>query len=498
MPSFIHQCRISTFLVLLSFLSAGCVQHSSADPSQPYSEATPQVIRLNLPAQLGGSGGLITADVNNDNQKDFIVTKPGIIAVYTNSGSKLWTRQIDIQLTEQAESEGLPGLQAPGIQIADVDEDQEIEILFLTPNNTLQIIRGSNGEEQQNIQLAAPSDAERWEHLVVANFRGQGDRDLLLQATNAEGYRLGRYLAAYSIDDLLQAETPQPLWTRDDFFAAAHSGARIADLDGDGKDEVLGGTIVSPQGEVLFQLPIQLQRHPHLDSVFVADVRPDLPGLEVVALEEGLHDQDILSGNNVISKLANRLVNRLARKGNRVFLYNHNGLIWETHYKNQEPQNAAIGDFDPNRPGLEIWSRSRYDEHQKPFVFDAQGQLIAEYEMDQVAPETWTVKGVEVIFTIDWTGEPRQLAAAKERHEAGDVAIFDPMSGQFTHRFQEKADRLYVADVSGDWREELIVLNGNELHIYSNPDPNPHPNHPRLWNQDHYRRSKMTWNYYNP
>ena len=40
--------------------------------------------------------------------------------------------------------------------------------------------------------------------------------------------------------------------------------------------------------------------------------------------------------------------------------------------------------------------------------------------------------------------------------------------------------------------------NGNELHIYSNPDPNPHLNHPRLWTQDHYRRSKMTWNYYSP
>jgi hypothetical protein len=181
-----------------------------------------------------------------------------------------------------------------------------------------------------------------------------------------------------------------------------------------------------------------------------------------------------------------------------VFLYNSQQVIWETHYKHQEPQNAALGDFDPERPGLEVWCRSRYNHHQKPFVFDAQGQLIADYEMDDVAPKGWTDSGVEVIFTIDWTGEPQQLAAAKERHESGDIGIFNPITGEFLHKFQEKADRLYVADVSGDWREELIVLNGNELHIYSNPDANPNPNHPRLWTQDHYRRSKMTWNYYSP
>jgi hypothetical protein len=53
-----------------------------------------------------------------------------------------------------------------------------------------------------------------------------------------------------------------------------------------------------------------------------------------------------------------------------------------------------------------------------------------------------------------------------------------------------------VADVSGDWREEIIVLNGDELHIYENPAPNPDPDRPSLWEQDHYHRSRLTWNYY--
>ncbi len=465
------------FLSISSLLNWGCTAKSNGNyVDLPYSTIKPQTIKLDLPTQNDRAGGLIVADVNNDGQKDFIITKPGHIAVYANSGEKLWTQEINIQLTGKSESQGLPGLHGSGVQAADVDGDRKTEVLFLTTDNTLHIVQGNNGEKKASIALEYPPGAERWEHLVITNFRDQGDsqqdnfasRHLLLQTTNSKGYRMGRYLTAYAIDELLKEEDLQPLWTRDDFVANAHNGARVADLNGDGKDEVLGGTLISHNGEILVEIP----RKGHIDAIFVADVRPDIPGLEVVALEEG--------------------------GGNRIFLFNNNRLIWETHYKNQEPQNAAIGDFDLNRPGLEIWSRSRYNEHQKPFIFDAQGQLIANYEMDDVAPRGWTVKGVEVIFTIDWTGEPKQLAAAKERHESGDVAIFDPLTGKFLHKFKEKADRLYVADVSGDWREELIVLNGNKLHIYSNPEPNPNPNRPRLWSQNHYRRSKMTWNYYSP
>ena len=458
--------RVNIFLFFLLFLNSGCSLLSSL----PYSSIKPQIIELDLPAQKDSAGGLIAVDVNNDDQKDFIITKPDHIAVYNHSGQKLWTKQIDIQLTGKSESKGLPGLHGSGVQAADVDGDSKIEVLFLTKNNTLHIVEGESGKNKKTIPLKSPEGTERWEHLVITNFRGQGDRDLLLQTTNSEGYRMGRFLAAYAIDDLLKKEDTQPLWTRDDFVANAHNGARVADLNGDGKDEVLGGTLISPDGEILVKIP--LKRKTHIDSIFVADVRPDIPGLEVVALEE--------------------------RGDNRVFLFNSDRLIWEIHYKKQEPQNAAIGDFDLNRPGLEIWCRSRYPKHQKPFVFDSQGQLIANYEMDNVAPRGWTVEGVEVIFTIDWTGEPKQLAAAKERHKSGDIAIFDPLTGEFIHRFKEKADRFYVADVSGDWREELIVLNGNKLHIYTNPEPNPNPNRPQLWSQNHYRRSKMTWNYYSP
>ena len=118
--------------------------------------------------------------------------------------------------------------------------------------------------------------------------------------------------------------------------------------------------------------------------------------------------------------------------------------------------------------------------------------------MDDVAPTGWTASGVEVIHTIDWTGGPEQLACAKERHRAGDVCIFEPLTGKFVAQFKGEADRLYVADVTGDWREEIIVLNGNELRIYSNPASNLRPNEKRLWADRNYRRLKQCHNYYSP
>jgi len=452
------------FMVPAAFcLLAGMENSMSETADLP--AVKPRVIPLDFALTGGSEGGLVAADCDNDGRMEVVVTAPGHIGAYRLDGRRLWHIESDIRVSAgSSESVGLPGHHAPGVQVADVDGDRRAELLYLDQSDTVHVLDAKTGREKRAVRVPHPDGAERWEHLIVANFRGKGDRDLLLQATNAQGYRMGRYVAAYPVERL---DGP-PLWQTDRYVGCAHNGARIADLDGDGRDEVIGSTLITPDGQVK---PIFTHRG-HLDSIFVADVRPDVPGLEVVTLEEG--------------------------GGNHVFLFNKDRVLFQTHHRNQEPQNAAIGEFDRTRPGLEIWCRSRYDTHQKPFIFDAQGSLIRQYEMDAVAPEGWTEKGVEVIASIHWTGEETQMAAAKERHKSGDICLFEPISGKFVARFPEKADRIYVADVSGDWREEILVVSGRELRVYENPAKNPRPKQPRLWKTAHYARSKMTWNYYSP
>jgi len=429
----------------------------------------PFVIKLDIPApqEQDSAGGIIDGDVNNDGKMDYLVTVRGHLAVYNNSGEKLWIKKADIGVGGSSENEGLPGHHGPGVAAGDVDGDGKCEVVFITKDSVVHIVDGATGQEKNSARPPFPKEAERWEVAMIADFRGTGsDRDILLQATNKDGYRMGKFLAAYAVEHLLAGE--KPLWSTDKFISCAHNSARLADINGDGRDEVIGATIFSADGKLLAQA---IPERWHMDSVFVADVRADIPGLEVVLLEEG---------------------------SNHVQLIGAKGPIWRSHFEKQEPQNAAVGRFKEDSNEIFIWCRSRYDEHQKPFVFDAAGRKVFNYNMDDVAPAGWTTKGVEVIHTIDWTGNRQQLACAKERHKSGDVCIFEPLTGKFVANFKEKADRLYVADVTGDWREEIIVLNGSELHIYANSNPNPRPNEKRLWADRNYRRLKQCYNYYSP
>ena len=474
--------RLPVFLGLAATaLSAGLMAQFQTKPSEPkertapISTIKPRVIRLAVPMGEDGQGSIIADDVDADGRMELVVTAPNHIAAYRLDGRKIWSIAVDVRVSAgSSESHGLPGHHAPGIQVADVDGDRRPELLHLDQNSRVHIRNGQTGTLKRAVSVPHPDGTERWEHLAVANLRGRGDRDIVLQATNARGYRVGRYVSAYPIEKL---DGP-PLWSTTRFGALAHGPFRLADLDGDGRDEICGFTILGHDGKpTAWQYPpIEKSRAGgasfHIDSIFIADVRPDVPGLEVVLLEEG---------RNYLA-----CVNKA------------HGVIWWETKDRVEPQNAAVGEFDLSRPGLEIWCRSRFNEHQKPWVHDARGRVVARYNMDDVAPPGWTKSGVEAIFTIDWTGGPLQLALAKERHKAGDVALFEPMTGRFVSVFRAEAYRVYAADVIGDWREEAIIVNRDRIEVYANPERNPNPNRPRLWTQQHYARSKMNWTYYSP
>lgn len=467
---------------LLSVATLGCSVSASTplERNVPYSEIAPQVINLGEPFFRDREGGLITADLDNDGQRDIVLSRANRVQAYRSSGELLWSLDAPIQLGGQAERNGLPGLHGSGLQAGDPDQDGRTEVLFVTTQNTLMVIDGATGAEQHRLELpAVDSRFGRWEHAILANFRGEGDLDLLLQASqdvdNEPGYIRDSNQAAFAFADLVtDAAAAVPLWQTTDFLSASHGAAKAIDLDLDGRDEVVAGSILSSTGDKLYEVDIPNHAFHHIDSLGIGDIDPDRPGLEVIIPEEG--------------------------RAKRIILYDQSGTIWESAHRRRSPDGdgdkAVVGEFDVATPGLETWFRGGDSDHFT--VLTAAGNVIASYTFDDRKPDTWTDSGLEVVHRIRWTGSEPDYIVAKERHEAGDVGIFDPLTGLIVQRFETATDRLYVADVTGDWREEIIVVAGDQLQIYTNPAANPNPDRPRLWESPHYRRLKMTWNYYSP
>jgi len=61
---------------------------------------------LMLASLLTTAATAVAADVNNDNKPDYLVTVRGHLAVYDNSGEKLWLKKTDIAVGGQSESQG--------------------------------------------------------------------------------------------------------------------------------------------------------------------------------------------------------------------------------------------------------------------------------------------------------------------------------------------------------------------------------------------------------
>ncbi len=428
-------------------------------------------------------GGVVAYDVDSDGDRDLVLSQPeAVMAIDATSGAELWTvRGASVWLSTSSERYGLPGSQGPGLAVGDVDADGVIEVLWITRDNRLRVIDGRSGQTERTLSLPTPPANtlnSRWEHVVVANFRGEGDRDILLQTSastdNDRSYHRDKHQYAFRYSDLaLSQQGAAPLWKVDDFVSLSHGVGRVFDLDGDGRDEVVGGSILSSEGRFLHSV-IGNTSFPHLDSLSVGDIDPTISGIEVVSPQE--------SGTPY------------------VFLYNKQDKIWQSNHRSsgslpgetaKDGDKVQIGDFDTSRLGLEMWFRGGNSATQT--VLDRQGNEIARYSWNS---SRIGGNGVESIHRIRWTGGAKEHLAGKARHVAGNVAIFDALSGDIVFKVEAQAQRVFVADVTGDWREELIVVENGRIRIFVNNQTNPDPQRQSLWADPNYKRIKVVWNYY--
>ncbi|MBN2496619.1 MAG: hypothetical protein JXR96_18665 [Deltaproteobacteria bacterium] len=201
----------------------------------------------------------------------------------------------------------------------------------------------------------------------------------------------------------------QPLWS---YFIAAgegHGGAhmiRAADLDGDGRDEILhGGYCLNPDGTLRWEKDF---RHP--DVVFPADIRPDLHGLEI------LYGVELVGGENKAAALLDYQGGYLWSVPWSADLYHgHSGFAAEVLPAPRDGLECYIGYEMENEDGGN-------DQHR---LYSSTGEVLDVRE--RLPP-------------LDWNGDEIKDDRAPPLGGGGDK------------------DLIVTADVIGDYREEYLIL----------------------------------------
>ena len=200
---------------------------------------------------------------------------------------------------------------------------------------------------------------------------------------------------------------------------------RVADVDNDGCDEVVvGSCLVDHDGRALWTLGIG-----HPDTCYVGKIDPARPGLQIFF---GIEPRQ-KSG-------AVRLVDALSGK---------------TLWANEEPtvhvhSQGMCADILAEYPGQECYAGEKAGD--QAWMYTAQGTRIGNKNIGSLSP-----------WTLWWDADPQKEILLKGKlMKFPSEMIFAP-SG---------ADRpQMVADLLGDWREELVTTFNGELRIYTTTIP---------------------------
>ncbi|MBA4196219.1 MAG: hypothetical protein C0459_01565 [Chitinophaga sp.] len=405
-------------------------------------------------------------------------TDPPIFQCYKLDGTFLWQVNLGKNIRE--------GAHYTQFMVYDLDGDGKAEVVMKTADGTidgkgkvigdstkdfrnsngyilsgpeyLTVFNGLTGEAMYTTDYIVPRNASTKnptpEQLQQGWGDGYGNRvDRFLACVAyldgkhpsvimCRGYYTRTTLAAWDWD----GKTLKQRWLFDsdkegkEFAGQGNHNLTVADVDGDGKDEVVYGQMtVDDNGKGLYSTRIG-----HADAIHVSDLDPERPGLEVFSTQERFDD----AGMNF----------RDAKTGE---------VIWKkpsiTPDKgNQGPGRALAIDIDPRYKGAECWVAGGGVTG----LYDCKGNKIS----DKTPPCN---------MGIFWDGDVLSevlngTTVGKWDYENGNnKIIFNAKDFNCTSNNGTKANPCLSADLFGDWREELIYrTNDNqELRIFSTTIP---------------------------
>lgn len=428
-----------------------------------------KTIKLNRPGTNYNANDMSVGDVDGDGQYELFLkwdpsnakdnsqsgaTDKVYIDCYTFEGKFLW--RIDLGVNIRA------GAHYTQYQVFDYDGDGKCELVCKTAPGTKDgkgknVIMGNdnpnaNYRNGSGYILSGPEYLTIFEgatgaeiHTVAykparGNVNGWGDGygnrvDRFLACTAyldgehpsvvmCRGYYTRSTLAAYDFKNGKLVER----WYHDSptrgqgAFGEGYHNVSVADVDGDGKDEIIyGSACIDDNGKLIYRTG-----YGHGDAMHVSDM---IPGNGVL---EGwfVHEE---KGSAYGYELRN------LKTGKVIF----------GQKTNTDNGRGMAADIDPNHKGFEMWSS--YGSN----VFNCNGKSISN-------------KKPSVNFRVYWDGDLQD--------ELLDGNKCDKWNGNGTTRLMtftgsacngSKNTPNLSGDIIGDWREEVILHDGANLYIYT-------------------------------
>ncbi|RYZ30857.1 MAG: rhamnogalacturonan lyase [Chitinophagaceae bacterium] len=409
-------------------------------------------------------------------------TDPPIFQAYKLDGTMLWTINLGKNIRE--------GAHYTQFMVYDLDGDGRAEIAMKTADGTIDgkgAVIGDSTKDWRNNRgyiLAGPEfltvfDGQTGAALATTDFLPS--RHAKLEPTTQElnevwgdgyGNRMDRFLAGIAY---LDGKTPSLIMSRgyytrsviaawnfkagklskqwvfdsDDSSNPANRSYRgqgnhnltIADVDNDGKDEIVfGAMVLDDNGKGLFSTGLG-----HGDAQHVTDLDPSRPGLEVFGIQERFDD----AGSHMFD----------ARTGE---------VLWKKASvkagdDGEGPGRGLVLDIDPRYPGYECWSFGAGISG----LYDAKGNLITK----RTPPSCnmgifWD--GDVLGELLDGTRIDKWIYEKDTVNRLLDAAKFNCVRNNGT-----KSNPVLSADILGDWREEVIyrTADNNELRVFTTPIP---------------------------
>ena len=414
------------------------------------------------------AGKVAVADLNGDGIYDYIVrtpetnVDPGMpgdlsgktykIEAYLNDGTFLWSKDL---------GQGIePGVWYSPYIAYDFNGDGKAEIALKTAPDTVK--RDAKGRVDSGDEYLSVLDGMTGKEIARVDWPKRNDRygNIVRRNRNQIGmaYLDGKtpyILACRGTYKLMTVEAWQLdgcklerawTWDGDEENPIVRSmGAHnmvCGDVDSDGRDEILlGSCMLDDNGTLLWSTGLG-----HPDKAYLTDIDPDRPGMEVFLCLEPWHN----NGRGVC------MVD--ARTG---------ASIWNIGHKTFHVGDGMVADFDPAHKGLECFAQEdKKGGSPDKYLLAADGTYLS--KNGNIPPcRNWVWWDGDLLRET-FVGDNNRWGAGSSASEKGlDIVKWQ---GE-TLASGIQGDILMIADLYGDWREEIITALNGEIRIYTTNIP---------------------------